>query len=157
MPDTHSVAHAYISTSYNGDFSTFSSSESSIVPHMHTIVHVYLSTNCDGGSSICSSARGAALCLNRSALFMPTSAQIMVEKSQPVLLAVFSGRTGPGVCYRLWSEAAHAKLAEASPPEILSADLAPLALQLASWREDQPVRLISLLLFKMFPFSFSSL
>lgn len=34
----------------------------------------------------------------------------------------------------------HAKLPEAAPPEILSADLASLALQLASWREDQAVR-----------------
>ena len=39
-------------------------------------------------------------------------------------LAFPIGRLGPGVCYRLWSEAAHAKLAEALPPEILSADLA---------------------------------
>ncbi|BDA51196.1 probable pre-mRNA-splicing factor ATP-dependent RNA helica at N-terminal half [Coccomyxa sp. Obi] len=49
-----------------------------------------------------------------------------------------AGRIGPGICYRMWSEAMHAKLPEAAPPEILSADLAPLALQLASWREDQP-------------------
>ncbi len=35
------------------------------------------------------------------------------------------------MCYRLWREAAHGRLAEATPPEILAADLAPLALQLA--------------------------
>ena len=35
------------------------------------------------------------------------------------------------MCYRLWSEAAHPQRQEATPPEILSADLAPLALQLA--------------------------
>ncbi len=44
-----------------------------------------------------------------------------------------AGRTAPGVCYRAWSEGAHARLAAATPPEILDSDLAPLALELASW------------------------
>ncbi len=44
-----------------------------------------------------------------------------------------AGRTAPGVCYRLWSEGAHASLAAHTPPEILEADLAPLALELAQW------------------------
>jgi ATP-dependent helicase HrpB len=44
-----------------------------------------------------------------------------------------AGRTAPGVCYRLWSEGAHASLAAHTPAEILEADLAPLALQLAQW------------------------
>ena len=44
-----------------------------------------------------------------------------------------AGRTGPGVCYRLWPEAEQRALAPFSPPEILSADLAPLALELADW------------------------
>jgi ATP-dependent helicase HrpB len=44
-----------------------------------------------------------------------------------------AGRTAPGVCYRLWSEGAHASLAAYTPPEILEADLAPLALDLANW------------------------
>ena len=44
-----------------------------------------------------------------------------------------AGRTAPGVCYRLWSEGAHPSLAAYTPPEILEADLAPLALDLASW------------------------
>jgi len=44
-----------------------------------------------------------------------------------------AGRTAPGVAYRLWSEGAHAGLAPYTPPEILEADLAPLALELASW------------------------
>jgi ATP-dependent helicase HrpB len=44
-----------------------------------------------------------------------------------------AGRVGPGVCYRLWSEGAHAALTAQSPPEILDADLAPLALDLACW------------------------
>jgi ATP-dependent RNA helicase HrpB len=44
-----------------------------------------------------------------------------------------AGRVAPGVCYRAWSEGAHASLAAFTPAEILDADLAPLALELASW------------------------
>jgi ATP-dependent helicase HrpB len=44
-----------------------------------------------------------------------------------------AGRLGPGVCYRLWSEAEHASLAAQTAPEILEADLAPVALDLAEW------------------------
>jgi ATP-dependent RNA helicase HrpB len=47
-----------------------------------------------------------------------------------------AGRTAPGVCYRLWSESAHAALLPQTPPEILEADLAPLALELACWGTD---------------------
>ncbi len=44
-----------------------------------------------------------------------------------------AGRQGPGVCYRLWTESRQQQLPRFSPPEILSADLAPLALELARW------------------------
>lgn len=44
-----------------------------------------------------------------------------------------AGRTEPGVCYRLWLEAAQGALPAFTPPEILTADLAPLALELAGW------------------------
>jgi ATP-dependent helicase HrpB len=44
-----------------------------------------------------------------------------------------AGRLGPGVCYRLWSETEHAALAAQTAPEILEADLAPAALDLAEW------------------------
>jgi ATP-dependent helicase HrpB len=44
-----------------------------------------------------------------------------------------AGRLASGVCYRAWSEGAHASLAAFTPPEIAEADLAPLALELASW------------------------
>ena len=44
-----------------------------------------------------------------------------------------AGRLEPGVCYRAWSEGAHPSLAPYTPPEIVDADLAPLALELASW------------------------
>ncbi len=43
-----------------------------------------------------------------------------------------AGRVAPGVCYRLWPEAEHAGLLAYAAPEILEADLAPLALELAA-------------------------
>jgi ATP-dependent helicase HrpB len=44
-----------------------------------------------------------------------------------------AGRLRPGVALRLWTEAAHRGLAAQETPEILEADLAPLALDLAAW------------------------
>ena len=43
-----------------------------------------------------------------------------------------AGRQAPGVCYRLWSEPEQAGLVPHHDPEILDADLAPLALTLAA-------------------------
>ncbi|CAN5913929.1 ATP-dependent helicase HrpB [soil metagenome] len=47
-----------------------------------------------------------------------------------------AGRLEPGICYRLWSEAAQRGLLPFTPPEILDADLAPMALELALWGAD---------------------
>ncbi|MBT1703894.1 ATP-dependent helicase HrpB [Chryseosolibacter indicus] len=44
-----------------------------------------------------------------------------------------AGRLGPGLCYRLWSEAIQNNLLPQRVPEILEADLAPLMLELAVW------------------------
>ncbi|WP_324675830.1 ATP-dependent helicase HrpB [Hymenobacter sp. GOD-10R] len=44
-----------------------------------------------------------------------------------------AGRLGPGTCYRLWTEAEHALHPAHLPPEILTADLSGLALELALW------------------------
>jgi ATP-dependent helicase HrpB len=44
-----------------------------------------------------------------------------------------AGRVEPGVCYRVWSEGAQRSLAPFTAPEIVEADLAALALELASW------------------------
>ena len=44
-----------------------------------------------------------------------------------------AGRLESGICYRLWSEAFHRTLIPHGSPEILHADLAPLALELANW------------------------
>lgn len=43
-----------------------------------------------------------------------------------------AGRLGPGVCYRLWSEAEQSHLVPYPAPEIADADLAPLLLELAA-------------------------
>jgi ATP-dependent helicase HrpB len=44
-----------------------------------------------------------------------------------------AGRVGPGLCYRLWTEQEQRNLAPRSIPEIMEADLTPLALELATW------------------------
>ena len=44
-----------------------------------------------------------------------------------------AGRLGPGRCYRLWNQAEDAALLQHISPEILEADLVPLALELARW------------------------
>ncbi|MEM1346651.1 MAG: ATP-dependent helicase HrpB, partial [Pseudomonadota bacterium] len=44
-----------------------------------------------------------------------------------------AGRTAPGVCYRLWTRHEEGALPAFAPPEILEADLAALALDLAVW------------------------
>ncbi len=52
-----------------------------------------------------------------------------------------AGRVEPGVCYRLWQEAAHGGLQPYSAPEILSADLSGLALDCALWGVADPGKL----------------
>ena len=49
-----------------------------------------------------------------------------------------AGRTGPGVCYRLWTLEEEHGLVERRTPEVREADLAPLALELAAWGIDDP-------------------
>jgi len=52
-----------------------------------------------------------------------------------------AGRTEPGVCYRLWDEPQTASLASYTQPEILSADLSSLVLDLAQWGVSDPAAL----------------
>jgi ATP-dependent helicase HrpB len=52
-----------------------------------------------------------------------------------------AGRTEPGVCYRLWEEAANGGLQPYAAPEILSADLSGLALDCALWGVADPGKL----------------
>ncbi len=52
-----------------------------------------------------------------------------------------AGRTEPGICYRLWDEPQTASLAAYTQPEILSADLSSLVLDLAQWGVTDPAGL----------------
>lgn len=52
-----------------------------------------------------------------------------------------AARQGPGVAYRMWEEAAHPGRPPFDPPEILTADLAPLVLALARWGSGDPAPL----------------
>lgn len=49
-----------------------------------------------------------------------------------------AGRLQPGHCYRLWSEEQQQRLIPHSTPEVLQADLAPMALQLLAWGVENP-------------------
>lgn len=49
-----------------------------------------------------------------------------------------AARQGPGVAYRLWEEVAHAGRPAFDPPEVVTSDLAPLALTLAQWGAGDP-------------------
>ncbi|WP_460448135.1 ATP-dependent helicase HrpB [Alsobacter sp. SYSU BS001988] len=52
-----------------------------------------------------------------------------------------AGRTEPGVCYRLWEEAATGAMEPFAPAEILSADLSGLVLDCAAWGVSDPTTL----------------
>ena len=52
-----------------------------------------------------------------------------------------AGRTEPGVCYRLWDAPQTASLPAYTQPEILSADLSSLVLDLAQWGVTDPAQL----------------
>ena len=52
-----------------------------------------------------------------------------------------AGRLGPGVCYRLYSRHAFQGMIPFTPPEMLSADLSPLILELAVWGVKDPSEL----------------
>jgi ATP-dependent helicase HrpB len=52
-----------------------------------------------------------------------------------------AGRTEPGICYRLWDEPQTGSLEPYTQPEILSADLSSLLLDLAQWGVADPAKL----------------
>ncbi len=56
-----------------------------------------------------------------------------VTKAEAEQRAGRAGRVAPGVAYRLWTRGEEGALAAFPPPEIASADLADLALELALW------------------------
>lgn len=79
--------------------------------------------------------------LVREAAFDPTTgmtrlATVRISRASAEQRRGRAGRQGPGYCYRLWSEQQHQRLVAHALPEILQADLAPMALQLLSWGAD---------------------
>lgn len=52
-----------------------------------------------------------------------------------------AGRLRDGVCYRLWSKGAEARMAASRRPEIMAADLAGTVLDIAAWGEPDASRL----------------
>ncbi|UVI32607.1 ATP-dependent helicase HrpB [Paenibacillus spongiae] len=84
--------------------------------------------------------------LSRVPRFSPRTGMARLE-TVPVSLASAdqrrgrAGREAPGVCYRLWSEQEHRQLRPQSDPELMSTDLAPLALELAAWGIADPQEL----------------
>lgn len=52
-----------------------------------------------------------------------------------------AGRLRPGKCYRLWSKSQQDQMAPHATPEILNADLTPVALQLLQWGINDPIDL----------------
>jgi len=75
---------------------------------------------------------------SRVARFDPNTAMtaletIRVSRAAADQRAGRAGRTGPGRCLRLWSVDEHGGFASSHPPELLSADLSPLVLEIAAW------------------------
>lgn len=60
---------------------------------------------------------------------------IRVSRSSAEQRAGRAGRTGPGICLRLWTEREQGALAEFQSPEIMRVDLAGPVLQLLNWGE----------------------
>lgn len=84
--------------------------------------------------------------LRRTALFSPRTGMsrlvtVRAARDSADQRRGRAGRTAPGVCYRLWSEAEDRLLQERTAPEMLEADLTPLALELAAWGAGSPEEL----------------
>ena len=74
----------------------------------------------------------------RTSKFSPKSGlskleTVRISKDSADQRAGRAGRLGPGICYRMWSKSTHAAMDDFRTPEILEADLAPLALEMAEW------------------------
>ncbi len=84
--------------------------------------------------------------LARRARFDPASGMSRlvterVTKAEATQRRGRAGRTAPGICFRLWTEAEEGSLAAFAPPEILNADLAPLVLEIALWGSQDPTNM----------------
>ncbi|HET6725801.1 MAG TPA: ATP-dependent helicase HrpB [Gammaproteobacteria bacterium] len=108
---------------------------------------IVLATNIAESSLTIEDVRVVVDCgLARAARFEPRSGMtrlvtLPIARDSADQRAGRAGRVAAGACYRLWSEAEHARLAATSTPEILEADLAPLMLELARWGVADPADL----------------
>ena len=66
---------------------------------------------------------------------------VRASQSSAAQRAGRAARQGPGVAYRLWEEGGHAGRPAFDPPEIATADLAPLVLSLAKFGASDPAAL----------------
>jgi ATP-dependent helicase HrpB len=81
--------------------------------------------------------------LAREPIFDPRTAMtrlqtVKISQGSSIQRMGRAGRLRPGRCYRLWSREQQQQLAPLSSAEILSADLAPLALLLLRWGVNDP-------------------
>ena len=84
--------------------------------------------------------------LKRSPRFDPSSgmtalATVRVSRASADQRRGRAGRQGPGICVRLWPEQEMRSLKAHDEPEILTADMAPLVLELANWGVSDPASL----------------
>lgn len=84
--------------------------------------------------------------LVREARFDPNTGMnslhtVRISRAASTQRAGRAGRLAAGMCYRLWSASQQEQLAPQPIPEILRADLAPLALQLLAWGIADPQEL----------------
>ena len=66
---------------------------------------------------------------------------VPISKASATQRSGRAGRLGPGRCYRLWTETTHYSKPDFLPPEIVSADLTPLLLELIQWGVKDPEEL----------------
>ncbi len=63
---------------------------------------------------------------------------VRISQASATQRAGRAGRLGPGKCYRLWSEGTQGALLPFNAPEITTADLASLCLELYAWGVSEP-------------------
>ncbi len=117
----------------------FKKQQEAILPHPQGLRKIVLATSIAETSLTIEGITTVVDCgYSRVPRFDPRSGltrleTVRVTKDAADQRAGRAGRLGPGVCYRLWSEATHHLLQPSRQPEILEADLASLMLELANW------------------------
>lgn len=126
-----------------GDLSA-AEQDAAIAPVPHPLRKVVLATSIAETSLTIEGVRVVVDAgLSRSLRFDPGSGMSRLVTGRVSLAAAAqrrgrAGRTGPGVCYRLWHEGEEAGMAAHARPEMLEADMAPLCLELAVWGVARP-------------------